>query len=102
MILTSFVDRFLPRKYGHYILITMAYGTLSRGYHIHNATVQREFNTVPMLIRDKVCIMAIGAVTAIELWPMYLYADIGKLELNLRGEYKPPKYDHMIDYIFST
>lgn len=78
----------------------MAYGVGNRLHHTHNATVQRDFKESPMLIRDRAFVVAFGAISAIEVWPIFLYADLGKLELSLRGEYKKPKYDHWIDYLF--
>jgi len=102
MIFSRYIYYRIPERFGHYILATMSYGALSRAYHTYDATVQRDFKTAPMLIRDKLCVTAIGAVTAIEFWPFYLFADIGKLELSLCGEYKKPTYNHWCDYLFPT
>jgi hypothetical protein len=78
----------------------MAYGVGNRLYHTHGATVQRDFKESPMLIRDRAFVVAFGAISAIELWPLYLYMDLGRLELSLRGESSnKSKYDHWIDYL---
>ena len=102
MIFTHLVHKFAPNTFGKYLLATTGYGLLSRAYHTNDATVRREGETCPMLIRDKATVMLIGALTAIEFWPFYVFADIGKLELNLRGEYRKPAYNHWVDYLFPT
>jgi hypothetical protein len=69
----------------------MAYSGASRFDKIKDATVytqnkKGDYVISPMLIRDKVTVVLLGSVIGFELWPIYLWRDIGKLERRLRHQ----------------
>jgi hypothetical protein len=83
-----------------YLYTTMGYGAVSKLYTVYDATVQRDFKTEPMLIRDKAFLVGFNTFLSVRLWPVLLFTDLGKMELSLRNAYKKPMYDSWIDYLF--
>lgn len=73
-----------------YTSLTMGYGAVRKIVYIHDAKVHSYSNEgdkklVPMLNVTKAGIVTIGAFSSIYLWPIYLGADLSRIEIKMRG-----------------
>lgn len=63
----------------------MTYGALRKAIIVKDAKIGSNPDVkVPMLMMDKVGLVAIGGLSAIYLWPIYVYMDMCTYELNAR------------------
>jgi len=95
----------------YYIPITVAYGAVRKTIQVKDATIQhydRRKSTyvhIPMLLTDKICLVAYSAMFSMYVWPIFVVQDFKKAELKLRN-LKPEWYDinekqYVGDYLLS-
>ena len=102
MFLVKYILTKFPKYIAPYLITTASYGAISKAFQVKNATVIRNDPKTPspMLYRDRLLLIMASSLFAIEYWPIYIYRDLGTLELMLRKEYKPTKGVHWLDYAF--
>lgn len=90
-----------------YVAIASVYGFIRKTYQIINVRTETfENKTVPLLFMDKVGIVAASTVASMYLAPIWMYNDVRRLEILLRGldenDYfseRKSKYRHHTDVI---
>lgn len=94
-----------------YIATTASYGFVRKMPYTWDAKTQhydykaREYRMIPMLTTDKFMVSVIGAASSAGgWWPVFIYKDINRLEMRMRGhnpEIYGIEYKHTVDYIFA-
>jgi len=90
-----------------YILTTLSYGITRKVIRLHSATIyEYDYDKKctlqhPVLICDKMLIASLGAISAIYLWPIYMFKDLRSIEISLKNDnyYKEENKRHIINYL---
>jgi ABC-type uncharacterized transport system substrate-binding protein len=93
----------LPPKY---IMYTFSYGLVRKSIQMNNATIttysDNRKKNVPLLYTDKALLIGWGALASVYLWPVFLWKDLGKIELYLDKTKDPKDYGYNKEYTTYT
>ncbi len=97
--------------YKKYLVATLSYGLIRKGIQMRDATIshydrrKNETIRIPVLLSDKVMVTGLSGIVSVYLWPIYMYNDLRKLEIDIKNVRHDWYYDstdkYLSDYIFS-
>ena len=85
-----------------YVTFTSSYGIVRKARQVSDAKVTTySGKEYPMLLTDKVVVCAWSGVSAIYLWPVFLYWDVKSAEARCRHiDLDTEKSGGMLDYVY--
>ena len=100
------------KYFDRYVVGVFSYGIVRKALQVQDATIEcydkdaKKKKRIPILWSDKIALTFLGGLTAVTVWPMYMYNDVRHIEVSCRKPLDPSWYDvrektGLHDYVFS-